>query len=43
VGIVIGLEQPATARDLLALIEADEVERVALSSDAAAFLDESVE
>ena len=42
VGIVIGLERPHQARELLALIEADESERAALIDDAAAFVDEAL-
>ena len=43
VGLAIGLEHPASARRLLALIEAEEVERAALAEDAAAFLREALE
>ncbi len=42
VGLAIGLEHPASARRLLALIEAEEVERAALAEDAAAFLREAL-
>ena len=42
VGLTIGLEHPAAARRLLALIEAEEVERAALAEDAAAFLQEAL-
>ena len=42
VGLAIGLEHPAAARRLLALIEAEEVERAALAGDAAAFLQEAL-
>jgi hypothetical protein len=43
VGLTIGLERPHQARRLLELIEAEETERIALSEDAAAFLDEALE
>jgi hypothetical protein len=42
VGLTIGLERPHQARELLELIEAEEVERAALAEDAAAFLDEAL-
>lgn len=42
VGLVIGLERPVDANRLLELIEADEAERAALSSDGAGFLDEAL-
>ena len=42
VGLAIGLEHPASARRLLALIEAEEIERAALAEDAAAFLQEAL-
>ena len=42
VGITLGLERPHQARDLLALIEADEAERAALVDDAAAFVEEAL-
>lgn len=42
VGLTIGLERPAPARRLLALIEAEEAERAALAQDAAAFLEEAL-
>jgi hypothetical protein len=42
VGLTIGLERPHQARQLLELIEAEEVERAALADDAAAFLDEAM-
>jgi hypothetical protein len=42
VGLVIGLEHPASARRLLALIEAEEAERAALAEDAAAFVREAL-
>jgi hypothetical protein len=42
VGLTIGLERPAPARRLLALIEAEEAERAALAEDAAAFLEETL-
>jgi hypothetical protein len=43
VGLTIGLERPHQARRLLALIEAEEAERVALAEDAAAFVEEALE
>jgi hypothetical protein len=42
VGLTIGLERPHQARQLLALIEADESERAALAEDAAAFVEEAL-
>jgi len=42
VGITLGLERPKRARELLALIEADEAERAALVDDAAAFVEEAL-
>jgi len=42
VGITLGVERPQRARDLLALIEADEAERGALLDDATAFVDEAL-
>ena len=42
VGLVIGLERPAEAGRLLVLIEANEVERAALSDDGAGFLEEAL-
>jgi len=42
VGLTIGLERPHQARQLLALIEADESERTALAEDAAAFIEEAL-
>ena len=42
VGLVIGLEHPAEASRLLALIEADENERPNLSEDGAGFLAEAL-
>ena len=42
VGITLGLERPNQARELLALIEADEAERAALVDDAAAFVEEAL-
>ena len=42
VGITLGLERPERARELLALIEADEGERAALVDDAAAFVEEAL-
>ena len=42
VGISLGLERPHQARELLALIEADEAEREALVEDAAAFAEEAL-
>jgi hypothetical protein len=42
VGLVIGLERPAEARRLLALIEEDEAERAALGTDAASFVEEAL-
>jgi hypothetical protein len=42
VGLAIGLEHPAAARQLLALIEAEEAERAALAADAAAFVQEAL-
>ena len=42
VGLSIGLEHPASARRLLALIEAEEIERAALAEEAAAFLREAL-
>jgi hypothetical protein len=42
VGITLGLERPDQARELLALIEADEAERAALVDDAAAFVEEAL-
>jgi hypothetical protein len=42
VGISLGLERPHQARELLALIEADEAERAALVEDAAAFAEEAL-
>jgi hypothetical protein len=42
VGITLGLERQDQARALLALIEADEVERAALVDDAATFLEEAL-
>ena len=41
-GLAIGLERPADARRLLALIEADEAERAALIDDGAGFLAEAL-
>ncbi|MGC8635056.1 MAG: hypothetical protein ACP5VP_10430 [Candidatus Limnocylindrales bacterium] len=41
VGLTIGLERPASARRLLALIEAEEAGRATLAEDAAAFLEET--
>jgi hypothetical protein len=42
VGLVIGLERPAEAGRLLEIIEADEDERTALSTDGADFLVEAL-
>jgi hypothetical protein len=42
VGIVLGLERPHQARQLLELIEADEAERALLVEDAASFVDEAL-
>jgi hypothetical protein len=42
VGLTLGLEHPLQARQLLALIEADESERTALAEDAAAFIEEAL-
>jgi hypothetical protein len=42
VGLTIGLERPADARRLLALIEADEGERASLVEDGASFLEEAL-
>lgn len=42
VGITLGLERPERARELLALIEADEAERAGLVDDAAAFVEEAL-
>ncbi len=42
VGLAIGLEHPASARRLLALIEGEEMERADLVRDASAFLEEAL-
>ncbi len=42
VGLTIGLERPAEARRLLALIEQEESELAGLSTDATAFLEEAL-
>ena len=42
VGISLGLERPHQARELLALIEADEAERAALVEDATATAEEAL-
>jgi len=43
VGIQLGLERPHQARELLTIIEADELERAALAEDAAGFVAEALE
>ena len=42
VGLALGLERPADARRLLALIEAEEAERAGLAEDATAFLEDAL-
>jgi len=42
VGIQLGLERPHQARELLAIVEADELERDALAEDAADFIVEAL-
>jgi hypothetical protein len=42
VGLTIGLERDHQARQLLELIEAEEIERAALAQDAAAFVEEAL-
>ncbi|MGO9205750.1 MAG: hypothetical protein ACLQBX_06105 [Candidatus Limnocylindrales bacterium] len=42
VGLTIGLEHPRQAQRLLELIEAEEIERAALTDDAIDFLDEAL-
>ena len=42
VGLQLGLERPHQARELLAVIEADELERAALAEDAADFIAEAL-
>jgi len=42
VGVTIGLEHPRQAYRLLELIEAEEIERAALTDDAADFLEEAL-
>ena len=42
VGIQLGLERPHQARELLAIAEADELERAALAEDAAGFIAEAL-
>jgi hypothetical protein len=42
VGLQLGLERPHQARQLLALIEADDRAQVALAEDAAAFIEEAL-
>ena len=42
VGIQLGLERPHQARELLAIIEADELERAELAEDAGSFIAEAL-
>ena len=42
VGLALGVEHPTQAKDLLALIEAEEAERANLAADAASFLAEAL-
>jgi hypothetical protein len=42
VGIQLGLERPHQARELLAIVETDELERAALAEDAASFIAEAL-
>lgn len=42
VGLALGLEHAPRAKELLALIEAEEAERAGLAADAAAFLAEAL-
>jgi hypothetical protein len=42
VGLQLGLERPHQARELLAIIEADELERAELAEDAGSFIAEAL-
>jgi hypothetical protein len=42
VGLVLGLERPHQARELLAIIESDDLERAALAEDGAGFIAEAL-